>query len=211
MTRGLDLTCRIQIAPCSDTHVAVAHVTQSKALLMLAATVQCRVPALHNSNVDYSTTSVLIVSASPAFPPTRAIAVMNLSTASNALCYKMHLIRKCPDLQLWPAWQLVSAIFHRRADIPFLQQRHMLNMLQHIVTMMSMNTRACQEASKQAARHKGMQLVAVKYCPWLPPPDCMLTWQQMTAAMSWQQIRQVMVCFSYTLCLQCIVFILLAT
>lgn len=100
---------------------------------------------------------------------------------------------------MWAAWHLVSAIFHRRVDIPFLQQRHLLSTPQHIINLMSMDARACHEASKQAARHEGMQLVSPMYRPWLAPPDCMLTWQQMTAALSWQQIVQVMVCSTYSL------------
>ena len=72
----------------------------------------------------------------------------------------------------------MSAIFHRKVDGPISRQQQMLSTLQYVVIMMSMKASAWQEASKQAARHQGMQLVSVLYRPWLPPTDCcLLTWQ----------------------------------
>ena len=101
----------------------------------------------------------------------------------------------CTSLQVWVGWQMMSAITHRRVDILVSQHLHMLHMLQHLVNMMSMEVCSHHhQASKQAARHEGMQLASVVYRPWLPPPDCLLTWQQMTTALSWRQIVQIMVC-----------------
>ena len=50
------------------------------------------------------------------------------------------------------------------------------------------------QARALAARHQQMQVVSVMHRPWLAPHDCLvLTWQQMTKALSWRQVVQIMV------------------
>lgn len=97
-------------------------------------------------------------------------------------------------LQVWVSWKMLSAIFHRREDIFCSQQRHLTHLLRHIMRAMYIEAHLQHEAKVQAARYQQMQIVPVMYRPWLVPHDCLvLTWQQMTKALSWRQVVQIMV------------------
>lgn len=95
---------------------------------------------------------------------------------------------------------MVSAIFQRSVDLSTSQQLHMIHMLCHVIQSMCTNIHTEHKARAEAARHASMQLVPVKYRPWLGPlPGPGLTWQRFSMAVPWGPIAMVLVSLAHWL------------